>query len=99
MSKIDLYKKMLEEERITEEELLSICTEEELDEIFPPEKKPEGITEEKESALTEILTLIQVRDAYMNSSAQIGFHAKKDDPMVEYLHKTMLTLLKELYGE
>ena len=46
-----------------------------------------------------MLTLIQVRDAYINSTNQIGFHAKKDDPMVEYLHKTMLTLLKELYGE
>lgn len=96
MNKIDLYKKMLEEERISEEELLSICTEEELDLLFPPQ---EGMTEAKESKLTEVLTLIQVRDAYINSTNQIGFHAKKDDPMVEYLHKTMLTLLKELYGE
>ena len=97
MTKIDLYKKMLEEERITEEELLSICTEEELDELFPPVQ--EGMTEEKESKLSEVLNLIQVRDAYINSTNQIGFHTKKDDPMVEYLHKTMLSLLKELYGE
>ena len=97
MEKVELYKKMLDEGRITEEELLSICTEEELELLFP---EPEhGITEEKSNKLTEVLTLIQVRDAYMNSPTQIGFHAKKDDPMVEYLHKTMLTLLKELYGE
>lgn len=97
MNKIDLYKKMLEEERISEEELLSICTEEELELLFP--EPDHGLTEEKSNKLTEVLTLIQVRDAYMNSTAQIGFHAKKDDPMVEYLHKTMLILLKELYGD
>lgn len=95
MNKIDLYKKMLEEERISEEELLSICTEEELDQLFPPEKT----IEEKESKLSEVLSLIQVRDAYMNSNSQIGFNTKKDDPMLEYLHKTMFNLLKELYGE
>ena len=97
MNKIDIYRKMLEEERISEEELLSICTEEELELLFP--EPDHGITEEKSNKLTEVLTLIQVRDAYLNSTAQIGFHAKKDDPMVEYLHKTMLNLLKELYGE
>lgn len=97
MDKIELYRKMLEEERISEEELLSLCTEEELDLLFPvPEV---GITEEKSAKLTEVLTLIQVRDAYMNSPTQIGFHAKKDDPMVDYLHKTMFLLLKELYGD
>lgn len=99
MNKIDLYKKMLEEERISEEELLSICTEEELDELFPPETELEGMTELKESKLSEVLSLIQVRDAYMNSNSQIGFHTKKDDVMIDYLHKTMLNLLKKLYGE
>jgi len=98
MEKVELYRKMLDEGRITEEELLSVCTEEELDLIFA-EESVAGLTEEKSNKLTEVLTLIQVRDAYMNSGVQIGFHAKKDDPMVEYLHKTMLVLLKELYGE
>jgi len=97
MDKVELYRKMLNEERISEEELLSLCTEEELELLFP--ELEHGLTEEKSNKLTEVLTLIQVRDAYMNSTAQIGFHAKKDDPMVDYLHKTMLNLLKELYGE
>lgn len=96
MSRIETYKKMLEEERISEEELLSICTEEELEALFPSEESLLVIKEEK---LNEVLSLIQVRNAYADSGTQIGFHAKKDDEMIEYLHKTMLSLLKELYGE
>lgn len=96
MEKIELYKKMLEENRISEEELLAICTEEELDLIYPSE---ETFLKEKESKLTEVLSLIQVRDAYLNTTSTIGFHAKKEDEMVQYLHKAMLMILKELYGE
>lgn len=96
MNKIDLYRKMLEEERISEEELLSLCTEEELEQLFPSE---ESLLHLKEEKLNEVLSLITVRNSYADSGTQIGFHAKKDDEIVDYLHKTMLKLLKELYGE
>lgn len=96
MDKVELFKKLFEEGRISLEELSQVCSEEELLSIIPKEE----LVVERNEALTEILNLIQIREAHINNpSPKIGFQSSnKEDQISSYINKTILKLLKENYG-